>query len=174
MRLFRSENIFLQLAGPGLEALAYIGENDVEWQALHMIGGFTALTRLELQNLGFTTSDIAAPIRTLPLQELVLVDCKGIELSIFMRGALTSLRKLHLEQDYWCPAWHETYDWQEECNNVLRSLPHLHQISGSRLFCGAIVPDTWHWQYYPEGLMTAEAVYRRNPTLALCIKPEAH
>lgn len=174
MRLSGSDSRLLHLAGPDLEALNYdVGQFTTMQQAWWTIGGFTALTRLELHH-GHMLDIFAAPIRTLPLQELVLIDCGFLAYSILRCEVPTSLRKLHIEE-------RDTRllrgQWKldlAECDSVQRGLPNFHQISGTRLGLQQGMKNllaTWHYQPYPNGLMAAQG--HESYGLGLWRRPEA-
>ena len=99
MRLSDSDYRLLHLAGPGLEALNCDLATCEIWQVGRMLRGFPGLTRLELHE-GYMLAEYAFRIRKLPLQELVLCGCDKLqlELHLFSESALTSLRKLHIEE----------------------------------------------------------------------------
>ena len=177
MRLSDSDYRLLHLAGPGLEALNCDLATCEIWQVGQMLRGFPGLTCLELHE-GYMLAGYAFRIRKLPLQELVLCGCDKLqlELHLFSESALTSLRKLHIEEgakrqrSYLAePEPHRL----AECGSILRNLPHLHQISSSCALLGMRdVLATWHHQVYPKGLMTTDGCDCDG--LSLWTKPEGN
>ena len=176
MRLSGSDSRLLHLAGPDLEALnCDEGQFSITQQAWWTIGGFTALTRLKLQN-GFLPTYFAASIRMLPLQELVLIDCSQLDFSMFRREAPSSLRRLHIEKNNFDPGY-PRIEWKydlAEYGSVQCRLPNLHQISGTRGRLQQGMQDllaTWHYQPYSNGLMTAHG--HESYGLGLWTRPES-
>ena len=64
---------------------------------LQKVASLTKLTRLELKGLSKSSDEEIAALRNLQLQELVLLNCADLDLKLFVPGALTTLRKLHIE-----------------------------------------------------------------------------
>ena len=93
---------FLELAGEKLQSLAVdfkgVDSDDRGWVA-ETVCGFRSLTRLELANIHKFLEDQFARISTLPLQELVLINCKLAPIRLFERGALPKLLRLHIEDN---------------------------------------------------------------------------
>ena len=75
-----------------------VSRSRLDLPSLDRLASLTALTRLELNTgmLSCTEEEIEA-VKNLQLRELVLVNCAGIELKLFVPGALSRLRKLHIE-----------------------------------------------------------------------------
>lgn len=90
----------LDLADENLQSLSfkehhkYIGISS----ALPRLANFSCLTRLELFESKDVAEDSVQILRSLQLQELVLIDCRGLEQKLFVPGALTTLRRLHIEE----------------------------------------------------------------------------
>ena len=137
-----TEMIMLELALCGLHSLQweFTGSRHSSLElALSKIGGFTTLTRVELRTFWCRFPDSLLPLQVrplqiLPLQELALLDCDKLELQLIVPGALTSLRRLHIEvankgqQDsIEAPSLAKGLT---PCGEVLLSLPHLSQLSG--------------------------------------------
>ena len=125
--------------------------------AVRQISTLTALTRLELVEYTGVTRH-AAHLRSLPLRELILVDCHKLVLDIFVPGALTSLEKLHLvgmQRNVMRDSLLELQD----CAEAVLSLPHLVQLSGSNALFReegmASALSTWQQHEYTKGLMSA-------------------
>ena len=124
------------------------------------LASLTTLTYLELYQT--PPWEGAEALRELSeLQKLALVDCCGLELELFIPGALTSLTSLHVEAGK-CSAWHfapqqwfEARPWASEyvlpdedgwgdssltgsalqrvrkVRETIKALPHLKEVTGS-------------------------------------------
>ena len=130
-------------------------------QVVDHIGTLTNLTRLELHAFIYEQTINVRPLHSLPLRELVLLDCQNLEAKLLMPGSLTSLQKLHIaESDERQTAISQQPDVMpqlRECGKAVLSLPDLTQLSGScALFSFGMVEDLSSWQHsaYTKGLMT--------------------
>ena len=105
------------------------------------IAGLTSLTKLEL-NKWQDWFDLE-PLQVLPLEELVMIDCNNLEIDLFEHGALTALRKLHIEDSCWKfktdldgfvvhGQYTEAFTQQlQQVGEIIMALPHLQQVSGA-------------------------------------------
>ena len=149
-------------------------------RSVRKIGSYKALTRLELSRFRPNGGADFAAMRTLPLQELVLIHCHNLEVQLMMPGALLSLRKLHIEESdkrrRKLSRQSEIMEKLAACSRQLLSLPHLHQLSGSGLLLKVVMKDvlqTWHVAKYQKGSMTQNCLHRpaQNTALKVWIKP---
>ena len=97
----------------------------------------TRLTRLELLERD-GDADNSIEIRGLQLQELVLIDCKCLAQELFVPGALTTLRKLHIEISHFISDESMMKNLPDSRRQELKAvgeitlgLPHLYQVSGA-------------------------------------------
>lgn len=146
--------MFLAIAGTALQSLTCPASEVADTFNGAVIARFTGLTELHLANVYFTPGFTA--LRSLPLQSLSLLYCRGVdeELShLFVPGALTALRKLQYFED---PIDFMVYDdrlrsmehaspeaqqWRQnilqqlrEVGDIVLNLPNLVELSGqSRL-----------------------------------------
>ena len=123
---------FLELAGSSLPSISLRAplENPLCWT-------IPVLTRLELAEWHQGRQESIEALQRLPLQELILVDCDGLELKLFAPGKLSKLRKLHIEapsyvyyaneDDWFAP---DIRDALEKAGEAVLQLPELHQLSG--------------------------------------------
>ena len=139
------------------------------------LASLTALTRLELLWFWKEEPKLAA-LRSLLLQELVLINCPGIEQKLFTPGALTALRKLHIENGQCIalgkfrvsndPLLDEERDELEATGKVVFQLDELSQISGlCNLFVAGMRQGLREWDAaaLPEGTMVSKRARHRCP-----------
>ena len=90
----------LNLADKSLQSLSLKENQDSVNRArsLQKLASLTALTRMELEAQLVDQEEEIAALRNLQLQELALLNCAGLELRLLVPGALTRLRKLHIEE----------------------------------------------------------------------------
>ena len=139
----------VRLAGPQLRSLSCTASAQTEPNGITMphLATLTALTKLELACvLGPPQPAELHSLRQLRLLELRLVNCGRLASSLIVPGALSTLRKLHLEDFMMCllelaeiaaergaqcvaPEVHEF-------GRVLLALPDLVEVSGH---CGLFV-----------------------------------
>ena len=89
----------MQLAGPNLLSFSYrpaFTQRDVPLD-VPAIAGLTTLIRPEPGEYACQTD--FAPLRDLQLREIVLVVCPHIPKTLFARGALNALQKLHIVEE---------------------------------------------------------------------------
>ena len=169
----------LRLASDQLESLSIKDDSDLNlgWDArLPELLRLTGLTRLVLIQWDYDEMSLHSVevLRQLHLQELVLLDCHQLELDIFIPGALTSLRKLHIEettsifingeeegqlyidnrQDE--PVVQSNVQISKEVAEAVFSLPELFQLSGlCNLFAMGMKEGLRNWEEAPllEGFM---------------------
>ena len=94
---------FKLLAGPQLWSLNCLAMLSVGQgpQCLPDLGSLTELTRLELTEFHYPANwPPLQNARLLRLIELVLVSCPHVPEALFVPGALSSLQRLHIEDDY--------------------------------------------------------------------------
>ena len=156
----------LDLGHEGLQSLSLNGDFRRKPQFLQKLASLTGLTRLELKaELADNEEEIAA-LRNLRLQELALIESAGLEMKLFVPGALTRLRKLHIEDrnsllfDMYPYMRHKLGDREQEqlkrTGDIVLELDGLTQISGR---CNVFVVgmrqglEEWEEAALPEGTM---------------------
>ena len=159
-----SSSIMNRLATHGLQTL------EVELETMYSkykayldcsvcdIGRLTALTRLEMRYFRPIDYINITLIQALPVQELVFLECRGLEVQLIVPGAFSSLRKLHIEESRYGHSNH-TGKQLTACGSALLSLPHLSQLSGScALFESGLKDELKGWRVsaYKRGLMTSK------------------
>lgn len=132
---------------------------------LPRIAGLTGLTRLELSQREGDAVDSIQMLRGLQLQELVLIECSGIEQRLFIPGALTTLRRLHIEESDFISEESMMEILPENTRQELRAagdsilqLPHLYQVSGMCTLYQMSMQEglrSWTEALFPEGLMVS-------------------
>ena len=128
--------IFIRLGSGDLKSLSLLVPiYEYPSPILPQLSRLTGLTRLEL--VEFNAQHCLSSLRTLPLQELVLVNCQEFELKLFAANAqyalTTTLRKLHIEEVSYAgerQAREIRQPHLEEVGQAVFQLPGLHQVSG--------------------------------------------
>lgn len=125
LHLLNSNGELINLAGPDLLSLSssrWRGAPDTE-----VFSKLTKLTRLELKDYVWASFNLGW-LRDLAVEELILINCPELSSQIFCPGALTALRKLHLEEaaEDLPSKSAQTYRAQQ-----LAALPRLRQVSGN-------------------------------------------
>ena len=101
----------------------------------------TGVTRLELLERNDDADNSIQILRRLQLQELVLIDCRGMAQRLFVPGALTTIKRLHIERSHVISEEHmiegqadrrqQVRQGLEAVGDVIFSLPNLYQVSGT-------------------------------------------
>ena len=138
------------------------------------LASLTGLTRLELvDSRAIPLRDIEL-LRQLQLQELVLINSTAIALKLLVPGALSWLKKLHME-DSGCTsnarAGRECMTAEQLQNlaatrHAIFQLPELHQLSGMcNLFVAGMRQGKIKWIVTPcaEGTMVSDKASHRCP-----------
>ena len=101
---------------------------------MQALASFRALTKLELNSISRMVSP--RPLRGLPLQVLILIDCQPVISQFIGHSLFPGLTKLHIEEAV--PRRHITLKYRvqmQKLGDILLSMPSLYQISGnSRVF----------------------------------------
>ena len=106
---------------------------------LQKIASLSALTCLELHKWRSWRS--LAALQDLPLVELVLVGCEGMERDLLQPGALQKLQRLHVEDDFWRWSYADRGEQggdeyraeMRKLGEVVLAIPTLEEVSGD---CG--------------------------------------
>ena len=175
----QSDIVILDFVGVGLQSLeieprytssrSYTNLMD-PWKAdfgkaFRKIGGLTNLTRLELDKFKPHPHHMRH-LQGLHLRELALHRCSGVELDLFVPGALLMLTSLHIRESQGkqlaAQGQDETRQKLVECGKIVLDLPHLVEVSGSSALFSIGMADglsSWQKGNYTKGLKT---VYERN------------
>ena len=154
----------LDVGPPGLQCLEYQWEHsDLESVsiAFQKMSTFQGLTKLDLRNFNFSRQ--SSTLQKLPLQELVIVDCKmQLEMHLLGLGKIRTLRRLHVEEpnDIWLPCCYPTW-MLSGIGEALLKLPDLTQLSGTcLLFDSSLIKELSGWQVSASqpGLMTTNSL----------------
>ena len=138
-------------------------------QSLRKLASLTELTRLELKALTTDNEEEVGALRYLQLQELVLINCPDLEWRLFVPGALTRLRKLHIENED-CIAignyrmrnsllLDKKREQLKAAGEIVFQLGELSQISGlCNLFVAGMRQGLGEWDVaaLPEGTMVSD------------------
>lgn len=128
---------FLELADDSLPSLSLQEPHpDLLSPSLAKLARLSCLTRLELRDV--YARDSMTRLRGLPLQELVLIDCPGAEEKLFVPAALTTLRRLHIEERHCDGTLYEDEKGSslaeerqlQNLGDIVLQLPELMQVSG--------------------------------------------
>lgn len=96
--LTASDPDFVDLADDSLPSISLKEQEPDAFESVAKLTRLTSLTRIELRYM--CAGDSLTSLRGLPLQELVLLDCPGVAYKLFAPAALTTLRRLHIEDAY--------------------------------------------------------------------------
>ena len=169
----------LNLAHKDLRSLSLQDHRYALWssRSLPKLASLTGLTRLELIAAGTGDVEEVFLLRDLQLQELVLINCPGLEWKLFVPGALSRLRKLHIE-DGGCIAigsgcrarnhlmFEEERDQLKAAGKVVFQLDELSQISGlCNLFVAGMRRGLRKWDdaALPGGTMVSNEAFHCCP-----------
>ena len=169
-----SPSPLLDLASEDLESLSLQETPTIHSTSeISRLTRLTKLTSLELREVGWvhTGIDNIEAISQLPLQKLVLLNCRDLEQHLFLPDTLTGLRSLHMESNH-C-YFYLTIGGQlildrlqddmtarqvarplKSAGSRILSLPKLHQISGcSDIFTVGMTKGLAEWDVtiLPEG-----------------------
>lgn len=154
------------------------------------MGQLTAMTRLELSDFAYSSSDVQSQLviqnpsldftslRRLDLQELVLLECYNLELGLFDHRAFPSLLRLHIvdsdarQNKISCSPL--VTRQLAECGRVVIGMRQLTQPSGScSLFSWGMRCElaSWHSDDYCPGSMTSSSVGTPTGPLQLWRRP---
>ena len=116
-------------------------------------GSLRCLTRLELHHLKSQAVD-TRPLQGLPLRELALHYCQGLELELLVPGALLSLTSLHVKETkkrlLQVERKKDLIQELADCGQIILGLPHLEELSGlSALFSFGIGEELQAWKVSP-------------------------
>ena len=131
--LHKSSPFLLRLAPETLQSLSY-EHRSLKKPDHPRIAGLTRLTRLELIGVADCSAG-GLPLHSPALQELLLIECPGLEAAYLDHNNLNSLQRLHIEQNLEAyrsgvtdsPAKMAEY---KRVGSLVESLPHLEQVSG--------------------------------------------
>lgn len=178
---------YLPLASPQLQSLSMWHPEDLEpsMPDLATISGLAGLTRLEL--IGYMGTAEYALLQSLPVKELVLINCPRIPEVLFVHAALTALQRLHLAEyepqppdpedfqrclqapgsERYLPAHHLRH-----LGALVLDLPRLVQISGEgSLIALGMAEGLRDWEKCPEKLGSTMH-YHWKSSKYMWIKPQ--
>lgn len=122
-------------------------------QSMSVIASLTGLTRLELAS--YSALHHVELLQQLQLSELVMKYCQNWESTLLVPGALTNLRRLHVE-DFLSLKYCSNYNEQSEALDAaqqletwskLLQLPNLQELSGCcTLFEAGLVESSRSWR----------------------------
>ncbi len=163
MSLLHSSSAFIQLASPHLQSLDY-KEREYELESpetpfvmLHILK-LTALTKLELDDLGASPSVDLKPLQNMGLLELRLENCSGLAEKLIVPRFLSSLQKLHLQDEllyyrFWGGGFRPTAAAAHSFESAVRSLPNLVELSGMYNLLEKSALERWKgWECYTPAL----------------------
>ena len=134
--LTASDPEFVDLADDSLPSISLKEQEPDTFESVAKLTRLTSLTRIEMRDMW--AGDSLTSLRGLPLQELVLLDCPGVTYKLFAPAALTTLRRLHVE-DVYCdevmfeekPGCSRAFRQQlQKLGDTVLQLPALMQVSG--------------------------------------------
>lgn len=148
--LHRSSPFFLQLAPETLQSLSY-QHRSAKRPDHPPIAGLTRLVRLELIAVSGNSAG-NMPLQSPALEQLLLIECLGLDAAYLSGGGLENVRELHIEQNLeeYGPAVSGTAQNVAEyvrLGRLVEGLPKLEQLSGfSQLFVRGMAQalSSWH------------------------------
>ena len=156
LELSRSGASVLHLVSTGLQSLQLnLSRKELAAfeQFIRKAGSLKCLTSLELHYF-YPRAINTRPLQWLPLRELSLYYCQGLELELLVPGALLSLTSLHIretKEELLQVKGHKR--WIKDlahCGQIILGLPHLTELSGSSaLFAYGMKKELKAWKASP-------------------------